>query len=71
MVGAKEGHDIEPKKVLVRYYGGNFLPPDAPMRTLTETGEVLVFYALGEKGIGPKLWGSFAGGRVEEYIPVS
>lgn len=33
--------------------------------------EVLTFYALGVKGFGPKLYGTFDGGRVEEFIPVS
>jgi len=57
-----------PQKVLVRLFGGNVLPRDAPIRTMNETCETLVFYALGVKGFGPKLYGSFEGGRLEEFI---
>lgn len=34
-----------------------------------EIKETLVFYAVGLAGLGPKLHGSFDGGRVEEFIP--
>ena len=40
-----------------------------PYRTLTETGEVILFSKLGEAGLGPKLHGVFENGRLEEYIP--
>ena len=56
------------QKVLVRYYGGNVLPRDAPIRTLNEVTEVLVFHILGTIGYGPKLLGVFDGGRIEQYI---
>ncbi|KAI1280417.1 Choline kinase alpha [Halotydeus destructor] len=71
VVGVKDGvaDTVEPKQVLVRYYGGNFLPQDMPNRTMTEAGEVLTFYCLGKSGIGPQLYGVFKGGRIEEFIP--
>lgn len=34
-----------------------------------ETSEGIVFFANGLHGLGPKLLGVFAGGRVEEFIP--
>ena len=33
--------------------------------------ESVVFAILGQKGLGPKLYGAFSEGRLEEYIPVS
>lgn len=58
------------KKFLVRLYGGKIAPRDDPIRP--EGGEVketLVFYAIGLAGLGPKLYGSFDGGRVEQFVP--
>ena len=60
-----------PLKILVRLYGGNVLPKDAPTRILDETTETMVFYGLGMKGLGPKLYGTFEGGRLEEFIESS
>jgi len=64
----KTGESI-PTRILVRFYGGNVLPKNNPIRSLNETTEVLVFHYLGVHGLGPKLYGSFEGGRLEEYIP--
>ena len=33
--------------------------------------ENVIFTILSERKLGPKLLGVFAGGRLEEYIPVS
>ena len=33
--------------------------------------ENVIFTILSERKLGPKLFGVFAGGRIEEYIPVS
>ena len=63
--------DDHPSKVLIKLYGGKLIGPDVPYRTLTEAGEVLVCYTMGELGLGPKLFGVFKGGRIEEYISVS
>ncbi len=57
------------KKFLVRLYGGKLLTEDDPIRP--EGGEIketLVFYAVGLAALGPKLYGTFDGGRVEEYV---
>lgn len=57
-------------KVIIREYGGNvfdgpklrsFLPP--------MSYQLLIFYELSKRGIGPKLLGVFEGGRIEEFIP--
>ena len=54
--------------VLLRLYGGNVLPRDAPIRTLNEVTETLLFFHLGETNQGPKLLGTFEGGRIEEFV---
>ena len=33
--------------------------------------ESVVFSILAERGVGPKLYAVFPGGRLEEYLPVS
>lgn len=33
--------------------------------------ESLIFMLLSERKLGPRLYGIFPGGRLEEYIPVS
>lgn len=58
------------KKFLIRLYGGKMVAENDPIKP--EGGEIketLVFYAVGLAGLGPKLHGSFKGGRVEEFVP--
>ncbi|XP_037051723.1 choline/ethanolamine kinase-like [Bradysia coprophila] len=58
------------RQFLVRLYGGKVLTGDDPMRPDgCEGKETLVFYAIGIAGLGPKLYGSFDGGRVEQFVP--
>lgn len=40
-----------------------------PLVTLNTESQILFFYAHGKAGLGPKLLGSFRGGRLEEFIP--
>ena len=63
----------EPKKLILRFYGGNFfgddkraLSKDLPMSS--EVEESLIFYTQSKNLNGPKLYGIFPGGRVEEFI---
>jgi choline/ethanolamine kinase len=55
----------EPSQVLLRMYGqlhdGNDLK-------ITDS---VITMLLSERNLGPKLYGIFPGGRLEEYIPVS
>ena len=55
----------EPKEVLLRFYGVAQGDHTAILK------DSLVFALLSEKGLGPKFYGCFSGGRFEEYIPVS
>jgi choline/ethanolamine kinase len=41
---------------------------DAEITTITDS---VIFMLLSERKLGPKLYGIFPGGRLEEYIPVS
>lgn len=54
----------EPVKVLLRIYGQ--IIQESPETVLTDS---VIFALLAEKCMGPKLYGVFTGGRVEEYVP--
>lgn len=57
------------KKFLIRLYGGKLIATDDPLKPVGgEVKETLVFYALSLAKLGPKLYGSFDGGRVEEFV---
>lgn len=57
------------KKFLVRLYGGKLVTKNDPIKPEGGEGkETLVFYAIGLAGLGPKLYGAFDGGRVEEFV---
>ncbi|CAG5097720.1 Oidioi.mRNA.OKI2018_I69.XSR.g15202.t2.cds [Oikopleura dioica] len=51
------------KKVVLRIYGLIMQDVNAQIT------ESVVFAILGQKGLGPKLYGAFSEGRLEEYIP--
>lgn len=72
LVSAAQGIDVSPKTVVYRVYGNNFLARDILSKwscLLNETEEILVAYEHGRRGWGPKVFGVFPGGRIEEYIP--
>ncbi|XP_058981209.1 choline/ethanolamine kinase isoform X2 [Musca domestica] len=55
----------EPKEVLLRIYGQSH-GEDALEQMITES---VVFALLSERHFGPRLYGIFPGGRLEQYIP--
>jgi len=55
----------EPRDALLRLYGQTI---DGDDYKVTNS---LITMLLSERRLGPKLYGVFAGGRIEEYIPVS
>lgn len=55
----------EPSQVLLRMYG-QLLDKNDPKIT-----DSVITMLLSERNLGPKLYGIFPGGRLEEYIPVS
>ena len=56
----------EPRDVVIRFYG----QPNNDGDDYKVTNS-LITMLLSERRLGPKLYGVFAGGRLEEYIPVS
>lgn len=60
------GVDDEPNKVVARFYE-QYHEEEAFEALLTETAIVTL---LSEWKLGPKLYGVFPGGRIEEFIPV-
>ncbi|CAD6996910.1 unnamed protein product [Ceratitis capitata] len=63
-VATAEAHS-EPKEVLLRIYGEVHGQEDALGNIITES---VVFALLSERNFGPKLYGIFPGGRLEQYI---
>ena len=65
----------EPRKVIIRFLGGAGLLNDKNdfakhgFVVNTEVGEALIYQQQSMTGDGPKLYGVFPGGRIEEYIP--
>lgn len=63
-----------PKKVILRHYGGNLFDmhkdtgAEENFIKNTETSEVMIFFEQSQRRLGPKLYGVFPGGRVEEFI---
>lgn len=62
MAKPKQG---EPSRVLVRFYG-QIHSEGALEAILTES---VIFTLLSERKLGPRLYGVFPGGRLEEFIP--
>ena len=54
----------EPRMVLMRIYFN-------PVSDTHLVAESVIFTLLSERRLGPKLYGIFSGGRIEEYIPVT
>ena len=66
----------EPKGVLLRLFGKHLQANEDTSQSSEYFVSALVlenviFTLLSERKLGPKLMGVFAGGRLEEYIPVS
>ncbi|XP_034933883.1 choline/ethanolamine kinase isoform X2 [Chelonus insularis] len=55
----------EPRQVLLRIYGQ--VHGERAMESIIT--ESVIFTLLSERKLGPKLYGVFPGGRIEEYIP--
>ncbi|CAF9911035.1 MAG: hypothetical protein GOMPHAMPRED_007279 [Gomphillus americanus] len=60
----------EPACILIRFFGiqGPLQDPPESNTTLSSTEQALVYYEMGRRGWGPKLYGTFRGGRLEEWI---
>ena len=70
---AISGNKNEPKKVILRFYGGKAMGDDKrEVSTIfpftSEVEEILVFQHQSMTGCGSKLYGIFSGGLVQEYV---
>lgn len=61
----------EPSQVLLRMYGQLHSELHSKENEESKMTESLIFMLLSERKLGPRLYGIFPGGRLEEYIPVS
>lgn len=61
-----EKEEAKPQQVLIRLYGQTH-GEGALENLITES---VIFTLLSERKLGPKLYGVFPGGRIEEFIPV-
>ncbi|KAK3675588.1 hypothetical protein LTR78_004672 [Recurvomyces mirabilis] len=67
---------LEPAAVLIRHFGHaeeiseleSCEDPEGDSVTLSATDQSIVFWEMGPRDWGPKLYGFFDGGRLEEYI---
>ena len=60
----------EPSQVLLRLYGANYGEAQITKPALNNlVMDNVIFTILSERKLGPKLFGVFAEGRLEEYIP--
>ena len=58
----------EPRKVIVRKYGGNIICNMETLKPLSKTEELVLLSELRRRNLAPKLFGFFEGGRIEEFI---
>jgi len=59
----------EPNAVLIRHFGrsGEIEEPPSTSTTLSAAQQAIVHWEMSRKGWGPRVYGFFAGGRLEEY----
>ena len=61
---------FEPSQVLIRHFGRSdeVQEPIESNTTLSVSEQGLIYYEMGRRGWGPKVYGLFRGGRLEEWI---
>ncbi|XP_074596053.1 choline kinase alpha-like isoform X1 [Brevipalpus obovatus] len=63
------GTSSVPEKVLVRKYGSPFVGRRGDMISMADGAVSVVAQILYDHGLGPKIFGVFEGGRIEQFIP--
>lgn len=63
--GSVPGAGASPERVIVRFFGEILL---SSVHSLVLNS--VIFAILSERGIGPRLYGVFPGGRIEQYLEV-
>lgn len=56
-------------KFIIRLFGGKLVADEEPLKVLSRQEESLVFLANSVANLGPKLYGVFDGGRLEQFVP--
>ena len=59
----------EPTAILIRHFGqsGEIEEPPSTSTTLSAAQQAIVHWEMSRRGWGPRIYGFFAGGRLEEY----
>ena len=62
--------DLEPPAILIRHFGneGEIEEPKGDNLVLSSAQQAIVHWEMSRRGWGPKIFGFFSGGRLEEYI---
>ena len=58
----------EPKKIVIRKYGGNLAGDTSSLKPLTTAQELVLLTELFSRNLSAKLYGFFDGGRIEEFV---
>lgn len=60
---------MEPKAILIRHFGqtGEIEDPPSTSTTLSAAQQAIVHWEMSRRGWGPRIYGVFAGGRLEEW----
>jgi thiamine kinase-like enzyme len=62
--------NFEPASLLIRHFGleGNFKEPTGTIIDLSAAQQAVVYWEMSRRGWGPKIYGFFAGGRLEDFV---
>lgn len=60
----------EPNAILIRHFGqsGHIEEPPSTSTTLSAAQQAIVHWEMSRRGWGPRVYGFFAGGRLEEFL---
>lgn len=61
---------LEPPSLLIRHFGleGDFKEPQGTSIDLSAAQQAVVCWEMGRRGWGPRIYGHFPGGRLEEFV---
>jgi choline/ethanolamine kinase len=61
---------LKPSQPLIRQFGleGDFIEPQGTSIDLSAVQQAVVFWEMSRRGWGPKIYGFFPGGRLEEFV---
>jgi len=65
---SNEKTEKEPRKVILRKYGGNLVSDISHFRPLNRTQELVLMTELASRNLSPKIIGFFEEGRIEEFV---